>query len=53
LQTTANGGAFWREHDITRDQVWAAKRCIADSSQSMWALARSLIDEFHRRGVLK
>jgi len=53
LQTTANGGAFWREHGITRDQVLNAKRCIADSSLSMWELAQALIDEFHQRGVLK
>ena len=53
LQTTANGGAFWREHGIRRNQVLDAKRCIADSSSSMWALAQSLIDEFHRRGILR
>jgi putative hydrolase of HD superfamily len=53
LQTTANGGEFWREHGITRDQVLDAKRCIADSSQAMWKLTQALIDEFHRRGVLK
>ena len=53
LQTTANGGAFWSEHGITREQVLGAKRCIADSSQAMWKLAQALIDEFHQRGVLK
>jgi putative hydrolase of HD superfamily len=53
LQTTANGGAFWREHGITRDQVVGAKRCIADSSQALWELAQALIDEFYQRGVLK
>jgi len=53
LQTTANGGAFWREHGITREQVLDAKRNIAESSQTMWELAQALIDEFHERGVLK
>jgi putative hydrolase of HD superfamily len=53
LQTTANGGAFWRKHGITRDQVLGAKRCIADSSQALWKLAQALIDEFHQQGVLK
>lgn len=53
LQTTANGGAFWREHGITRQQVLDAKRCIAASSRSLWELAQALIDEFHEQGVLK
>jgi putative hydrolase of HD superfamily len=53
LQTTANGGEFWREHGIRRQQVLDAKRNIADSSQALWELAQALIDEFHQRGVLK
>jgi putative hydrolase of HD superfamily len=52
LQTTANAGEFWREHGITRQQVLDAKRCIADSSQALWELAQTLIDEAHARGVL-
>lgn len=53
LQTTANGGAFWREHGITREQVMEAKRPIAEGSQALWRLAQALIDEAHARGVLK
>jgi len=53
LQTTANGGVFWREHGIRRQQVLDAKRCIADSSSALWELAQSLIEEFHQRGILR
>ena len=53
LQTTANGGEFWREHGIRREKVLDAKRCIADSSQALWELAQALIDEAYQRGVLK
>jgi putative hydrolase of HD superfamily len=53
LQTTANGGEFWRKFGIKREQVLDAKRCIADSSQALWELAQALIDEAYERGVLR
>ena len=53
LQTTANAGEFWRKFGIKREQVLDEKRCIADSSQALWELAQTLIDEAHERGVLK
>jgi putative hydrolase of HD superfamily len=53
LQTTASGGAFWKQFGIRREQVLDAKRCIADSSQELWELAQSLIEDFYQQGVLK
>jgi len=46
------GGAAWREHGITADQVRRINRPIADGAPRLWDLARELIDDAVRRGWL-
>jgi putative hydrolase of HD superfamily len=53
LQTTACDGMGWRERGITRAQVLEQKSGIRDSSETLWAVARRLIDLAYERGHLE
>ena len=58
LQTTACDGKGWRERAITRDaitreQVLEQKVGIRDSSEALWDVARTLIEQAYERGHLK
>jgi putative hydrolase of HD superfamily len=48
----ASGGATWREHDVTADQVLAVNESIASGSAALWATARDLVADAVRRGFL-
>ena len=45
-------GRAWRQHGVTKAQVLAVNAHIADGSETLWAFARSLIDEAVDRGYL-
>jgi putative hydrolase of HD superfamily len=48
----ASGGATWREHDVTADQVLAVNESIASGSAALWATARDLVADAVGRGCL-
>ena len=48
----ASQGKAWREHGVTRDQVVAINKRVADGSPVLWAHVQSLIEEAARRGDL-
>jgi putative hydrolase of HD superfamily len=45
LHNCFTGGRSWKEHKVTRDQVIAKNRIIADGSDALWNLAKALIEE--------
>jgi len=47
------GGASWREHGITSEQVLKRNRHIADSSEGLWTFVQSLVEDAVNRGYLK
>lgn len=52
LHNHRTGGAAWRRHGITSEQVRAKNGAIAAGSPRLWELARSLIEESVKRGDL-
>lgn len=52
LHNHRTGGAAWRRHGITSEQVRAKNVAIAAGSPRLWELARSLIEESVKRGDL-
>lgn len=52
LHNHRTGGAAWRRHGITSEQVRAKNGAIAAGSPRLWELARSLIEESMKRGDL-
>ncbi len=46
-------GRSWREHGITKQQVLALNKHIADGSPSLWRYAEALIDDAAARGYLR
>lgn len=52
LHNHRTGGAAWRRHGITSEQVRAKNSAIAAGSPRLWELARSLIEESVKRGDL-
>lgn len=52
LHNHRTGGAAWRRHGITSEQVCAKNGAIAAGSPRLWELARSLIEESVKRGDL-
>jgi putative hydrolase of HD superfamily len=51
LNYLSNGGS-WREHRVTADRVFARNQVIANSSPTLWAYARRLIEEAVAKGWL-
>jgi putative hydrolase of HD superfamily len=47
----SNGGS-WREHQVTADRVLARNQVIANSSTTLWAYARGLIEDAVVKGWL-
>ncbi len=45
-------GRSWREHGITKEQVWRLNRHIEDGSKSLWEYAEALIDDAAAKGYL-
>lgn len=45
-------GKAWQEHRITRAQVIASNRHMAEGAPELWEFARGLIDDAVRRGYL-
>lgn len=45
-------GKAWRKHGITRDQVIARNRHIAEGSPELWAYAQVMIEESVEKGYL-
>lgn len=45
-------GQAWRQHGVTRAQVLTVNAHIAHGSETLWAFARSLINEAVRLGYL-
>jgi putative hydrolases of HD superfamily len=48
----ASGGATWREHDITAEQVLGVNESIASGSAALWSRAQDLIADSVARGYL-
>lgn len=46
-------GAAWREHGISRSQVYERNERTARGSQALWDYAKALIDEAVAKGYLK
>ena len=45
LQNMHNGGGSWREHGITREQVFDRNRHISDGSIALWDYTQTLLSE--------
>ena len=45
LHNCFTGGGTWKEHKVTRDQAINKNQIIADGSESLWNLAKALIEE--------
>ena len=45
-------GRAWREHGVTREQVIARNRHIAEGASALWEFAEGLIDDAVRKGYL-
>lgn len=53
LLNNSNGGADWREHDVTYDQVMGRQSRTAEGSRDLFAVTREIMDENARNGSLK
>lgn len=48
-----NQGATWKENGVTSDKVIAVNQQIAQGSETIWAYAKSLIEDAVKRGYLE
>ena len=53
LLNHSNGGADWREHAVSVEQVTKRQETTALASEALWEYTRKLIDENAARGNLK
>ena len=53
LHNHRTGGAAWRRHGITADQVYDKNHPIGDGAPRLWELARELVETSVQRGDLK
>ena len=53
LQNTSNNGGTWREFDVDYATVYAKKKVIGESSESLWEFASKLLDESVEKGILR
>lgn len=52
LHNYHSGGKSWLEHGITRDQVMERMKPVREGSETLWELARSIVDRAVERGFL-
>jgi putative hydrolase of HD superfamily len=52
LHNHRTGGAAWRRHGITADQVYDKNHPIGDGAPRLWELARELVETSVQRGDL-
>jgi putative hydrolase of HD superfamily len=52
LQNYYNQGFTWQENNVHKAQVWQANQPIGQSSEQLWQLAQSLIDDAVVQGYL-
>ena len=52
LHNHRTGGAAWRRHGITADQVYVKNHPIGDGAPRLWELARELVETSVQRGDL-
>ena len=53
LHNHRTGGAAWRRHGITADQVYDKNHPIGDGAPRLWELARKLVEASVERGDLR
>ena len=53
LNNIATGGATWREHGTTYEQVIAVNSQMADGAPALWQYAKALIDDAAEKGFLR
>ena len=53
LHNHRTGGAAWRPHGITADQVYGKNHPIGDGAPRLWELARRIVETSVQRGDLK
>jgi putative hydrolases of HD superfamily len=52
LHNFHTGGKSWREHGISRGQVMERMKPVREGSETLWELARSIVDQAVERGFL-
>ena len=52
LHNFRTGGAAWRQHGVTREQVIARNRHMEAGAPALWAYASAMIEEAVRKGFL-
>lgn len=53
LLNNSNGGADWREHNVSRTQVVRRQKKSKPGSEEIWKYTESLIDENVRKGNIR
>lgn len=53
LLNNSNDGGDWREHGVSRSQVWARQARTEPGSAAIWEYTRELIEENIRKGNIK
>lgn len=52
LHNYTTQGSTWREHGVTGDRVLARNAVIGEGSETLWQLARSLVEDAMEKGYL-
>ena len=53
LLNNSNGGADWREHDVTYDKVMGRQSRTAEGSRDLFSVTKEIMDENVKKGSLK
>ncbi len=53
LLNNSNGGADWREHDVTYEKVMGRQSRTAEGSRDLFSVTKEIMDENLKKGSLK
>ena len=53
LLNNSNGGADWREHDVTYEKVMGRQSRTAEGSRDLFSVTKEIMDENVKKGSLK